>query len=503
MNYELKRGGAAVRKLITGKGLFFLALAAFLLSMIPIFIMAGYTLPFYDDYNYGYLTARAWAETGSLIEVLKAAAEQVKITYRGWQGTFSGIFFMALSPGIFNEFLYPIGIVFLIILFCGGNFFFLKVVLKDCLGIEKYSAGIITILITFLSFQFAVSPSEGFLWYNGGFYYTGFYSLTLLMFSALLISCRTEKRHTCIISGILAVIIAFMVGGSNFVLGLTACVSLALFGGYWGVLRKKRFLFPLLSFAAVVIAFLINVTAPGNNVRQDYFESPGAVGSILKSVFFGIEFLTDKIKLPIVFGFLTVLPLIYRGAAKSEYSFRYPAIVTILSYLVYACGFTPAFYGMGWEGPERAQNLSFFIALIMILLNLYYWCGWMGKTGELKARFSSSGKGRGAQAVLFCLLMLCFIGSLLGMALEDRDSLTSVSAVTSIRNGDAEGFYQERLHQLELLKDPEITNPIFERHKYKPALLYHTNLADDPENSVNRCTAKYYGKETVVCLPES
>ena len=43
----------------------------FIVSMLPIWYLAGYARPSGDDYGYSVLTHAAWLETHSLIEVLK------------------------------------------------------------------------------------------------------------------------------------------------------------------------------------------------------------------------------------------------------------------------------------------------------------------------------------------------------------------------------------------------------------------------------------------------
>lgn len=78
----------------------------FILSLVPLLIIAFYNVMCADDYSYGFLAHKAYMESHSVLSCLKAAAQKVHSSYFGWQGTYSAIFLMALQPGIISEKLY-------------------------------------------------------------------------------------------------------------------------------------------------------------------------------------------------------------------------------------------------------------------------------------------------------------------------------------------------------------------------------------------------------------
>ena len=86
--------------------MFWIVMSGFLASMIDIWALSFYTGPCCDDDTYGVQTHGAWKAAGSLLAVLKAALDTTAEYWPEWQGTYSSIFLMALSPGILNEKLY-------------------------------------------------------------------------------------------------------------------------------------------------------------------------------------------------------------------------------------------------------------------------------------------------------------------------------------------------------------------------------------------------------------
>ena len=86
----------------------------FILSLIPLYYIAGYAHPSVDDYFYGAETAQIWHNTHSLDQVLQKSFVLMKDSYITWQGNFTAIFLMRLQPAIFGENYYVIAPIILI-----------------------------------------------------------------------------------------------------------------------------------------------------------------------------------------------------------------------------------------------------------------------------------------------------------------------------------------------------------------------------------------------------
>ena len=106
------------------------------------------------------------------------AFSQVKKTYLDWQGTFSAVFLFALQPGVFGEQYYFITTFLLLGTFVIGTFYFLFVICNYYMKADKSSWIIVSVCVLTLSIQLVFSARESFYWFNGGIYYTFYYSLS-------------------------------------------------------------------------------------------------------------------------------------------------------------------------------------------------------------------------------------------------------------------------------------------------------------------------------------
>lgn len=65
------------------------AVAALLLLLAPLIRLALYTVPWYDDFNYGGFARRMMWEVPGIAGALKGAWECARVQWYAWQGTFS------------------------------------------------------------------------------------------------------------------------------------------------------------------------------------------------------------------------------------------------------------------------------------------------------------------------------------------------------------------------------------------------------------------------------
>lgn len=144
----------------------------FVLSLVPLLVIAFCNVMCADDYSYGFLAHRAYLESHSLLRCLKAATERVNLSYFEWQGTYSAIFFMALQPGIISEQAYFLTTYIIFFFFLGGTIYFSKVLFREWLKINFDLIIIIVSIFFILAIQWIPVPSEAFYWYNGSVYYT-------------------------------------------------------------------------------------------------------------------------------------------------------------------------------------------------------------------------------------------------------------------------------------------------------------------------------------------
>ncbi len=485
-----------------------------IVSLIPLFIVAFYSHPAADDFAFGLATAQAWQDKGSLGAVLAAAQQNVQEYYHNWQGTYSGIFLMSLQPGLVGEDYYPVGPIFLLLLFLTGNLFLFKVILMDYFKADKWHYLTIVSVILLLSLQFMYDPVEGFYWFNGGVLYTGFYSLALFLFGFILWLCRTQKPYVKFGLTIISVILCAVIAGGNYPTALATSIILFILTAYKAYRKDKNTLILGFLVLASLTGLLISITAPGNAVRQaSVGGSLGALKAILLSFAYGGYSAANSINVPVLIGFVFLTPFLYYIAQKSSFQFRYPILVFLLSFCIYSAQATPPLYALGLSLPERLINIIYYSFYLLAVGNLLYFLGWiarkleclqMASWKETMASISDAiEKHKWSAFLVICFLFVCAsIGRCEAGKGPDGDVEitnlpTTVEAIISLATGEAQDFSAEARQRLELYHDNSAEHIVVPEHTVKPYLLYYGDITDDPNDWRNQAVARYYGKKTI------
>lgn len=384
-------------KKITTKNIFYIILICFILSVIPLYVIGMYAHPSVDDYYYGTETVQVWNETHSFASVVKCSFDEMINTYNIWQGNFSAIFLMRLQPGIFGEQYYFIAPLILLSAYMGFSIFFFYTALKKIFKADSYLAATVGICLTFVSMQLCATPSDSFYWYNGAIYYTFFYSLMLFLF-ALLIRMRTAKAAGTIILTAISSVSAFLIGGSNYTTALFMCIILALTAGaavYSVMMKKNKVIRPYHMAAYIIVALaamvglFISMSAPGNALRQQSVGgSTGIVKTFVYTFAFGGYSIAKVLNAPCLIFFICMIPVFYRIARRSGFTYRYPLLVAVFTFGLYCSMGTPVFYAQGLRMPYRMMNIIFFAAYVLITFNLIYLLGWINNKYE---KYSTDG----------------------------------------------------------------------------------------------------------------
>ena len=382
-----------MNKSFTKKNIFYIILICFILSVIPLYVIGMYAHPSVDDYYYGTETVQVWNETHSFASVVKCSFDEMINTYNIWQGNFSAIFLMRLQPGIFGEQYYFIAPLILLSAYMGFSIFFFYTALKKIFKADSYLSATVGICLTFVSMQLCATPSDSFYWFNGAIYYTFFYSLMLFLF-ALLIRMRTAKAAGTIILTAISSVSAFLIGGSNYAAALFMCIILALSAGaavYFVILRKNKVIRPYHMAAYIIVAaaamagLFISMAAPGNALRQQSVGgSTGIVKTFVYTFAFGGYSIAKVLNAPCLIFFICMIPVFYRIARRSGFTYRYPLLVAVFTFGLYCSMGTPVFYAQGLRMPYRMMNIIFFAAYVLITFNLIYFLGWIGNKFESK-----------------------------------------------------------------------------------------------------------------------
>lgn len=468
------------------------AAAALLLLLYPLLRLAVYSVPWYDDYNYGRYAKTAMEAAGvSFGSALQGAAECIRMSWYAWQGTYGSILFMVLMPGIWGEEYYRFGPMFLILLLTFSVFMLVYTVLRDVLKADRVHAAGLSAVCAAMAAVLLHTAQAGFYWYNGGVHYVGMHAFAMLLVASAVSMLCAEQGWKRGMGAFWGTVLSLVVAGGNYVTCLQGLLILLSIAGVGWLLRRRRVLYMLPMLAVYAGGFVLNVTAPGNERRAASYEGWGMspAKAVLCSFVEGGKHLWEFTGWMTLVLLLLMLPMVWYIVKRTHFSFRYPALVSLWSVCLYATGFTPSLYSMGHGGLDRTLNAVKLTWQLLLVLNLVYWCGWLGR------RKKSEGK-----MCRWWFYPLIAAGVLLSFWAEPNKagSFSSYGAYYYISTGEANNFYQEYLARVEILKSDESVAVIPPYH-WRPWLICMGDLSDDPENESNRALEAWYGKDAVIC----
>ena len=481
------------------------AIVAFLLlaaSLIPVAYLGRYNHATGDDYYYGVEAHLAWEETGSVMEVIKAALTGVAQDFGQWQGTYTALFFMRIPPNAFSEDLYRFVTVALLLLFTGSVFYLMKSLICGLLGGSRNLWVLISSLLSLLCVQTVPSQGETFFWYNGSMYYTGYFSVTLLFLGIAVRYLQKPRKYHI---PLLAVLAAFL-GGGNYV-SLLPCLILLTAAWVLLLLKKDRRAWGMGTAAFVLlIGLLVSASAPGNQIRQSGMWSIPAWKAILKSLLQGFRYLEAWMGKWWLLTALVLTPAFLRLCRKRrDIRFEKPVLVLGFLYGVFCSMSCPTFYTMNSTGPARAIAIVYYGFILFSFMGYFYLLGYVirkveGAAGESVAAVIG--------AVREKLPWLCFaplfgaafllVVQAAGGKLED---CTTVKAITLLANGQARAYEQEYQERMQLLLDDSLQEVVLSPYENRPDMLYVGDFSSDPNEETCRKAAQYF-KKTAVSVGE-
>ena len=240
---------------------------------------------------------------------------------------------------------------------------------------------------------------------------------------------------------------------------------------------------------ALMGAFMANVLAPGNYVRQgksgDYIEY-GAIGSILKSFEVCLDYLFNEWMGWIWFGMIVLLiPVLTKIVRRMQFDFKLPGIVLVSSYCLLSAMFTPQIYAIGsWE-IGRVLNIIYFMFLILSIINEFYLIGWIEKKGicKLDAFAYSKQIYIGILGFISAYVLMIFVA--------DPNRITGSSAAYAILSGEAHAYAEVVESNIDKLENSPEEDVLLEMPPKEPEIFSSTEIAPWREGA-----AQYYGKRS-------
>ncbi|MCC8029489.1 MAG: DUF6056 family protein [Lachnospiraceae bacterium] len=490
----------------------FILIFILIVSLIPVYYVGTFAHPSVDDYYYGVETAAVWQETHSVRAVLSESFGLMRLTYQEWQGNFSAIFLMRLQPAIFGEQYYVLAPVLLITSFAVCMLLIFYVLLRRWFRSGPFAALGTAAAVTFAAMQFTYQPSDSFYWYNGSVYYTFFFSLMLLLFALILILLTTVRIWVKAVCFAVSLPLAFFIGGGNYTTALFAAVILVLFTLWYLVRRKKAGVLLLLITAALLAALCLSIAAPGNEIREaSVGGSTGVVRALLYSLAYGGYNIANSTSFPVIVLWIALLPVFYRIAAHSGFSYRHPVLMVLFTFCIYCSQGTAVFYAQGLRMPYRMMDIIYFSYFGFMTINLIYIMGWLHRRhGEREGirHFSEFYENKKRRTAGVAAAMLIFAVGCVGIVSVDEsedgsgqaafsDLPLSVDALYAVVNGSAAQYDIELCDRAEYLLASEEDDVTVAPLSVTPSPIFHTDITTDAADWKNQHLALYYGKSSI------
>ena len=488
------------------------------LILLPLFGIAHFNYPCSDDFAYAGAIYTGIKNDIGFWGIVKGCWETAVRFYHDWQGRYFDDVVSAFGLGTAVPQYYFLGTYLTLVLFVAGSIGFIRTVTYRVCHWDSGVSWITAVLMTAMQILYVPYPSEGFYWYVGATGYTMTFALLLLLGQMLILfylegdsSIKSSVREdgtdglsnkndvrfyparigkTQIFSGIMAVILTAMIGGSNYSTGLLTAEILAL-ACLIMLMQKKRCGFLLMILAEYLVCFVkFNALSPGNHARMGNVESLGVAGSIIASLKQGAVFIREWFRLPVFFFLAVIFLLGAYQVAKMKFSFRLPGVVTVISFGLYCSMMTPPFFAGATWGPGRLINLVYFSFYFFLTGNLLYWTGWASHKYK-KIYVLCQKEIKVLPVVLGFLILLVACLKIYGL-----QSTNSSSALLSLAKGEAAQYLRENEVRWEIYEDDTVKNVEVEDFSVKPYVLYHDDIAEDETDWRNSAVAGFFGKDS-------
>lgn len=471
-----------------------------ILLLVPHFRIAIYSAPWYDDYMYGKFVKNFLDQKYSLKSALDGALYCVRTQWYAWQGTFSSIFFMSLSPLVWSENLYFLGPMFLIAILPISVCVLMKVLVRDVMKEDRAFTVTLQCITAAMVVVFIHAPQQGFFWYNAGVHYVGMHSLLLLLVAAWIKLLTEAGKISSTFLVLWTLVGAVLAGGANFVTtlqGLLIVLSLVALGI---LLRIRRTILLIPSLLIYTFAFYKNVSAPGNNVRNAILRGSGLgmgpLSAVMQSFAEAFRHMGSFTGWRTLAVMVLLAPIIWQAVQKLNFRYRFPGLFLLWSFCLYATGFTPSLYSLGHAGLSRTLNAVKITYQLLLIINEVYWIGWIC---EKRRQAEKSFMIGGVPFLFYPIMGMIMLGIFaISPKINKEDNYSSYTAYHYVHTGEAYNFYREYLKRVNTIKNSG-SEVVVEPYYYRPWILSVGDLGEDPTQEANMAIARWYNKEAISC----
>ena len=434
--------------------------AAFVLSLIPLVVIAFYNYPADDDFEFVLPVTEKWLATGSLGAVIRAIIQKTYEKYLTWQGNFFSTALFGVTPMIFGVQWYFLDNWMMLALVCLSVGYMIKGIVRTCLKADRDTFWIVYSAVMVLVLQFMPSISYSIFWHNGGQYTTAACSLFIAV--GLMARCTQEQTKTrSILRGVWLALSGIALGGSFYGPALGAFVLCGLLCVIAWIRRDRSRVHCAVLMVFFTAALAVSVMAPGVALRQERTgtgESVGAVITVITACLDSFDLCGQWLKPELLGMLMLILPVLWTPLKESGYRFRCPLGVFVMLYGLFSASLAPGIYtGFGYD-TARYMNVVYFYFVMMVLGSAVYFEGafirWLEKVQSDKAYAAHLLEASRDLGKRFCAAYLAaslFFTVMGGFGYTIMNT-ASVSALKSLATGEAQRFRTEMAAREEYIR---------------------------------------------------
>ncbi len=483
------------------KALSIVLIIIFVISLLPIFLIAKYDCASGDDYNYGAAAHQAYLATGSVISSIKAAIDTTRSTYYSWQGTWFDCFVFCLHPEVFSDSAYFLVPYIFVILQIICYMYFAHHFIKERLKLGNLFWLETALFVLMIGFQLVPSQKSAFFWWVGSVHYAMPMCMALLGITYADKFILTHKNRYFI----LLCVIAALMGGATYPAALLLLLSVFLLWLADFVIskhRNKKNYLLLIPLALEMAGLVISVLSPGNAVRsasdlnEGAVPSGGAVATITKSITFsvtdGIAFIVDKPFVLIAFIGVAILSIPF--LKKSENTFSHPLLFVVVMFLLNASIYAPRLYA-GGVVSSGYYNFNFWTFFICGAACIIYLIGYIVSIPGVHRQYPSYLIVLSDLIVILIVLVIAFLGR------HSVKTYTDYICMDYYLSGQADDYKEQMDLQRSLMEAEGVEDVVVPQINDEQGPLMHMPIVADPENIDNYMTRIFYGKKSCRSIP--
>lgn len=527
-----------------------ISVALFVLTLLPIILIAPFGHATGDDLGYGAHVMQALRDGIGIAGALSNIAGEIVSKWYTWQGTWASIFLFCIEPGVFGERLYTIVPLLAVAMFCIGTGYFLYHFLTRVMRISRSAFVTIFSLLSILAIQYMPYMRGGIFWYTSVAHYLIPYCAAMV--SAVFADRFLQTGQNKYLAG-MCLLMAYL-GGASYpaiVLSLELTLLLILYAAADGRM-SRRCLLILLPLALMLAGFAVSAAAPGNKVRGgEGFGSRGAAGIVMVIV--------NSIKVCAVRGagyFLRARPLILllpitlgfaaegydacgeaspaviassagsipaagavpdqltpgvcgvKGLPRLRAFLRHPVTVAVLCFLIAAGVYAPEVYS-AVDVSGGVPDTEYFVTLVMLVVALSYaGCALRLRADRAAHRAGSAARQQDAYACFatrqHVLNMSMFFGALVLCAIFGKHLIggsVDYTCYTFWKSGQLSDYTRQMEEKLSILQNDDTGDVLVPEMNNEQGPFMCMAEIGDPHNFNNVSSAAFYGKRSVTAVP--